>query len=257
MWRRIKTITLNTFRESVRDRILWVAALFAAGFIFFSIFLGSISLEQDKKIIADLGLASIFLLQIFISIFVGANLMHKEMERRTFFMILPKPVTPSEILMGKWLGLGLTNLAMTFITSLIFSGVLLFKFGSVGGLAALAIAILLGLAEAFLIILLSLVFSSFTSPILAAIYTSAIFLIGHSSGILWSVIQKAQNVWVKYFLLFFYYILPNLEKFNLRSEAVYGIIPSGNYLVFTFIYAVFYGTFLFLVARIIFSKREY
>ncbi|OHA50783.1 MAG: hypothetical protein A3A97_01680 [Candidatus Terrybacteria bacterium RIFCSPLOWO2_01_FULL_40_23] len=257
MFNRVLAIALNTFRESIRDRILFVVAVFALFIIGSSLFLGSISLDQDIKIIKDFGLTAIFLLQIFIIIFVGANLIYKEVERKTFFLILSKPIKKSEVIMGKCLGLSLTIFLMTALTSLMFFGVLFIKTGTLSGIPYLILAILLGFIEATLIIMISILFSGFTSPILSSVYTVSLFLIGHSSSVVLGIIDRQDNVIIKYIFSVLYYIFPNLEKFNIRNDVLYNSIPVFQTLALTVVYALAYGAALFLIAKFIFDRREY
>ncbi len=257
MFNRILAIAFNTLRESIRDRILFVVVIFALFIISSSLFLGSISLDQDSKIIKDFGLTAIFLLQVFIIIFVGANLIYKEVERKTFFLILSKPIKKHEVILGKWLGLSLTTLLMTILTSLLFFGVLFLKTGTLTEIPYLALAISLGFVEAMLIIMVSILFSGFTSPILSSVYTASIFLIGHSSSVVLGIINKQENNVIKYAFSVLYYLFPNLEKFNIRNDVLYNLSPSFSVLGFALIYAFAYGLALFIIARFIFERREY
>ena len=257
MFHRVRAIALNTFRESSRDRILLAVALFSLVMIAFSVFIGSISLEQDKKIIEDFGLAFIFLLEVFVAVFVGSNLMYKEIERKTFFLIIPKPVSRSEIILGKFLGLGLTNLFVTICSSVVFFLLVILKTHASGDVPYLLSAIVLGYVETLIITLISILFSGLTSPLLSALYTTTLFLIGHSSSILVSVIQAQHSAVTQYVLYFFYYIFPNFEKYNIRNEAIYGVYPPRAEVGLSLLYAVLYGVFLFIIARAIFERRQY
>lgn len=257
MFQRTWSIALNTYRESMRDRILLSVLVFALVMIAFSLFVGSISLEQDKMIIQDIGLALIFFLQLFIAVFVGANLMYKEIEQKTFFMIVPKPVKKYEIILGKYLGLGMTNALVTVLLSLVFFSVVFWQAHSFVGFLAMSLAILFGFMETMLILLISILFSSFTSPILASVYTVTLFLVGHSSGVFRAVIEKQSFFAARYGLYALYYLFPNLEKFNIRNEVVYGIIPDVKQILLVLGYGVAYSLFLFILASIIFERREY
>ncbi|MDP3962884.1 MAG: ABC transporter permease subunit [bacterium] len=254
---RIFTIAKNTFREAVRDRIFIIAAVFAFFFIGFSLFIGSISLDEDARIITNMGLAAIFSLQLFVAIFVGAQLVFKEVERRTFFLVLPKAVTRSQVLWGKFFGLAATVAYVTALAMAVFFAVFAFKIHSLQLIPGLLIAIALGYAEALVVISISLLFSSLTSPTLSIFYTLAIVFIGHSSGLLLGVIEKQSNVFVKYALWAAYYAFPNLEKFNIRNDVTYGVFPAPMVLVAALLYGIAYGWFAIIAARIIFERREF
>lgn len=255
--KRVLSIALNTFRESVRDRILFLAAGFAVFFIAFTLFIGSISLDQDVRIMQNLGLAVIFLLQIFVAIFVGATLIYKEVERRTFFMILTKPLYRSEVLLGKLIGLGLLNALITLLTGAVYVAIVYSKVGFAFPLAGSLLAIGFGFVEAVLVTLLGMLFSALTSPILAVFYLIAVFIIGHSSSLLLGIIEKQSQPAVQYALYALYYIFPSFEKFAIRDEVVYGILPTPSHILFALLYAAAYGLCVFIVARLIFERRQF
>src|SRR5947208_16133152 len=104
-WRRVAAIARNAFREAVRDRVLYNLVVFALLLIGGAIFLGELSAGQEAKIIVDLGLSAILLFGVFISVFIGVGLVYKEIERRTLYAILSKPISRAEFLLGKYLGL--------------------------------------------------------------------------------------------------------------------------------------------------------
>ena len=107
-WRRVVAIARNAFREAVRDRVLYNLVVFALLLIGGAVFLGELSAGQEAKIIVDLGLSATLLFGMFIAVFVGVGLVYKEIERRTLYAILSKPVSRGEFLLGKYLGLCLT-----------------------------------------------------------------------------------------------------------------------------------------------------
>ena len=257
MFQRVWSIAVNTYRESMRDRILLSVLVFALVMIVFSLFVGSISLEQDKTIIEDMGLALIFFLQLFIVVFVGANMLYKEIERKTFFMIVPKPIRKYEIILGKYAGLGMTNVLVTALASLVFFGIVFWQAHSFAGFPAMLLAITFGFIETMVILLVSILFSSLTSPILASVYTVALFLVGHSSSTLRGVIEKQSSLATRYGLYALYYLFPNLEKFNIRNEVVYGIVPDVKQVLIVLVYAAAYSLFLFILSSVIFERREY
>lgn len=256
MLKRIFAIAHNTFRETLRDRILWSVLVVMLALIFFSLFVGSISLGQDPRMIVDFGLTAVYLLQIFVAIFIGSMLIYKEVERKTFFLIIPKPIRREEIILGKCLGLSATTVVVTTLTTLTLCGILFLR-GIGGFYVPIILSVALSVLESTILILVSILFSGLTSPILSAVYTIAFFLVGHSSAILRSLIELQTSFFSEYALKAAYYILPNLEKFNIRNEVVYGTIPDGRGVVAAVLYALCYGVLLFLLARAMFSKKEF
>ncbi len=256
MIKRILAIAKNTFRETLRDRILWSALVVMLALVAFSLFAGSVSLEQDSRMIIDFGLTATYLLQIFVAIFIGSMLMYKEIERRTFFLIIPKPIERGEIIAGKCIGLTATTIAVTTLSTLALFAILFMK-GIHGAYAAIIVSVLLSTLESVILILLSILLSGLTSPILAAVYTIAFFLIGHSTEILRALIDSQSSQIVAMFLKIAYYVMPNLEKFNIRNDVVYGAIPDLEGVAMTIIYASCYAIVLFLLARSMFAKKEF
>lgn len=256
MLRHIIIIAKNTFKETVRDRVILGASFIAILVMMVSLFVATISLDQDIRIIIDISLTAVYLLQIFIAVFIGSNLFHKEIERKTFFLLLPKPVGREAVILGKALGLVFTTVVITFITSFALAALLLVKGGSMY-LVPLFLSILMSTLEVFLLVLIAFLFSLFTSSILSALFTLAVFLIGHSGDIITILIQKSSSFVMKFVLKIIYYGLPNLEKFNLRNEVIYKVLPDTRMIIFAVCYAVFYGTILFFANRYLFKKKEF
>ncbi len=256
MIQRILAIARNTFRETLRDRILWSALVVMLALITFSTFVGSVSLQQDTRMVVDFGLTAIYLLQVFVAVFIGSMLIFKEVERKTFFLIIPKPIRREEIIIGKCLGLTATTIAVTGLSTLALCAILLVK-GVHGFYVPILISVLLSLLESVILIMVSILFSGLTSPILSAVYTIAFFLIGHSSDILRVLIEKQNGIVAEYALKAAYYVLPNLEKFNIRNDVVYAALPDARGIVAAVLYALCYAIFLFFLARAMFAKKEF
>ncbi len=182
MLHHIFTIAKNTFRETMRDRIVLAACALVFIIIGFSLFIGTISIDQDIRMIIDFSLTAIYLLQIFVAIFIGSMLIYKEVERKTFFLILPKPIKIEAIILGKCLGLTATTVVVTAVSTIALYAMLYFKGGHIFFVPILT-SVILSTIESSLIILISILFSGMTSPILSAIYTIGFFLIGHSASI--------------------------------------------------------------------------
>lgn len=251
----IFTIAKNTFRETIRDRILLSATLVVFAMIAFSLFIASISVDQDIRMIIDFSLTAIYVLQMFVAIFIGSMLIHKEIERKTFFLIIPKPIQIESIIIGKALGLTATTAVVSSISTLTLFAILFFKGGNFFFLP-IVISVLLSLLESTLIILLSILFSGITSPILSALYTIGFFLIGHSGEIMRVIIVETKGL-VRYIFEITYYLLPNLEKFNIRNDVIYEKVPTLSVLCLTLLYALCYACIIFLLARINLKRKEF
>lgn len=256
MMHHILTIAKNTFRETMRDRIVLAACALVFVMIAFSLFIGTISIDQDVRMIVDFSLTAIYILQMFVAIFIGSMLIYKEVERRTFFLILPKPIKIEAIIIGKCLGLTATTTVVTAVSTLSLFAILFFKGGHLFFLPIL-ISVFLSIIESSLLILLSILFSGMTSPILSAVYTIGFFLIGHSAEIYRSFMFEMAPSLRLYTLQAAYYFLPNLEKFNIRNDVVYEKIPTATTLLLTLLYALCFMIIIFLLTKMNFKKKEF
>jgi ABC-type transport system involved in multi-copper enzyme maturation permease subunit len=252
----ILAIAQNTFRETMRDKILLAALVSVLAIILFTLFIASISLDQGARVITHFGTTTIYLLQIFVAVFIGSALMHKEIEQGTFFLVIPKPISRAHIILGKTLGLTTTTFVVTVISTLALFAILLLKDETIFVLPIL-LSVLLSTLEASLLILITILFSSFTSPILSAICTIIIYLAGHSGDSLRAGIAFSESPFIDLLFRGIYYLLPNLEKFNTRNEIVFGALPSIDTLIFTAIYFITYAGLVFILANSLFKRREF
>lgn len=240
----------------MRDRIVLAGCALVFLMIGFSLFIGTISIDQDVRMIIDFSLTAIYILQIFVAIFIGSMLIFKEIERKTFFLILPKPIKIEAIIIGKCLGLTATTAVVTTVSTLSLFAILFFKGGHLF-FVPIIISVFLSIVESALLILLSILFSGITSPILSAVYTIGFFLIGHSAEIYRSFMYEMAPSLRLYILQGAYYFLPNLEKFNIRNDVIYEKIPTFTTILLTLSYALVYAIIIFIITKINFKKKEF
>ncbi len=252
----ITAIAKNTFRETIRDRILLSAFFVIVAIIVFTLFIASISLEQSTRMIIDFSVTAIYALQIFVAIFIGSMLIYKEIERKTFYLLLPKPITQIEIILGKCLGLTLTTIVVTLLSTFVLFGILFFKSGYVF-FVPIIISLFLSTLEAFLLILVSILFSGITSPILASVSTVAIFIIGHAEGIFRYMFMTTKIPAIEMVTKAVYYVLPNLEKFNTRNDIIHGALPSPTMILISMLYVISYSLLLLMITHLAFRKKDY
>ena len=256
--RAIIAIARNAFREAVRDRVLYNLVLFVLLLIAGSMFLGELSAGQESKIIVDLGLSAMLLFGAFIAIFVGVGLVYKEIERRTLYAILSKPIGRGQFLLGKYLGLGLTLLINVAIMGV---GVSLALAYIHRGWDPLVLkiwpAILLIYFELMLLTGVALLFSSFSSPALSALMTFFVFIIGHFSGDLKSLASSAGNVAARALFRALYYLLPNLTHYSVITQTAHGIAPDAGAIGLAAAYTVVYSAVLLAAATLIFGRRNF
>ena len=254
----IVAIASNAFREAVRDRVLYNLVVFVLLLTAGAIFLGELSAGEESKIIVDLGLGAMLLFGVFIAIFVGVGLVYKEIERRTLYAILSKPVGRGQFLLGKYLGLCLTLLINVVVMGV---GVSLALIYVRRGWDPLAIriwpAICLIYFELMIITAVALVFSSFSTPALSALLTFLVFIIGHFSADLKTLAGTSNSVAARGLLHALYYLLPNLANFSAITPAAHGVIPSSGSFALTGLYLIVYVAVLLAAAILIFGRRNF
>jgi len=256
-WRRIVAIARNAFREAVRDRVLYNLVVFVLLLIAGAIFLGELSAGQEAKIIVDLGLSAILLFGVFISIFVGVGLVYKEIERRTLYAILSKPIGRGEFLLGKYLGLCLTLLVNVAIMGVGLSLALVYvKRGWDPLVVRIWPAILLIYVELMILTGVAMLFSAFSSPALSALLTFFVFVIGHFSADLKTLANSMGSAPTRWFFAGLYYLLPNLANYNAITTAAHGLMPDTRGLIAAVGYGFIYIGVLLAATTLIFSRRD-
>ncbi|MBS1790750.1 MAG: ABC transporter permease subunit [Acidobacteria bacterium] len=255
---KITAIALNTFRESVRDRVLYNLVLFVALIVAAASVIGRIAVGQEAKIIIDVGLSATSVFGLLIAIFIGIGLVSKEIEKRTIAVILSKPVRRSQFLLGKYFGLCLTLLVNTAAMALAVTLALMF---AKGGFSSVQLrlwpAAYLIFLELAVMTAVALLFSCFSSPALSALFTLLIFLIGRWSPDLKLFAETANNTTTRIISGALYHLLPNLANFNFINEAAYGESVPARFVVGNTIYATCYIAALLIAAVLIFERRNF
>ena len=224
---RILAIAHNTFREAVRDRVLYNLVLFVLLLTGAAIFIGELSGGQERKIIVDLGLSAMLLFGVFIAIFVGVGLVYKEIERRTVYSIFSKPVGRGEFIVGKYLGLCLTLLVNVIVMGAGVSLALVYvSRGWDPMIPRIWPAVLLIYVELIDPDGRTLLFSSFSSPALSALLTFFVFIIGHFSADLKSLASSMGSVGARWLFTGLYYLVPNLSNYSFITPAAHGRAPE-------------------------------
>ena len=207
-------IMLNTYRESIRNRVLLNILIFALGLILLSAAVGEWSMGEQARVIKDLGLSAMSVFGLLIAIFIGIRLMVQEMEQRTIYIIASKPIHRWEILVGKYLGLAVTLMVNVILMSLALLGMNVL----IEGMPDLSLlpAILLIMIEILVIVAFSLFFSTLMNPQLSAIATMTIYIIGHLTNFFYDYVQVYPDKGFHWLFKALYYSMPNLEKLNLK-----------------------------------------
>ena len=256
--RRIRAIALNTFRESIRDRVLYNLILFVLILVAASAIVSDLSLDMESQFTATLGLSAMLVFGALIAIFIGVGLVYKEIDKRTIYSLLSKPVQRHEFIVGKYVGLCLTLLVNTAVMVLATELALLYVNGKFVGLhtSVLAASFLVYL-ELAVLVAVALMFSSFSTPMLSALFSFAVYVIGNFSKDLLQMAALANSPISRTVLTTLYYLLPNLSNFGFITEASHGkVVPIGMAISAT-VYAFVYIAILLSAAVLIFQKRNF
>jgi ABC-type transport system involved in multi-copper enzyme maturation permease subunit len=262
------TIASNVFRESVRDKVLYNLVAFAVLLIGASYLIGQLTAGQDIKIIKDLGLAATSVFGLLIAVFIGIGLVSKEVERKSIYSLLSKPVRRREFIAGKYLGLILTlavNVA-AMTASLYF--VLALMLWTIPGSEQMAWeapaidprllkAVALIFAELAIVTAIALFFSSFSTPLLSAALTFGLFVVGRFNADLKNFEQVVDSRAAAGLARVLYYTLPNLAPFDVKGAVVHGQAVPAGYVLLTGAYAVVYIGVVVTVTAVIFSRRDF
>jgi ABC-type transport system involved in multi-copper enzyme maturation permease subunit len=266
--RPIRQIALNVFRESVRDRVPYNLVLFAVLLIGSSYLLAQLTAGQDVKIIKDLGLAAMSVFGLFIAIFIGIGLVSKEVEKRSVYSLLARPVRRSELVVGKYVGLVLTVLVNLAVMAVVVYAVLSYMdwkeipevkraWEAPATDPRLLIAMFLIFFELMLVIAIALFFSTFSSPMLSAAFTFGLFVAGQFSADLKNFEMAVESKAAATIARGLYYILPNFAVFDVKSAVVHGQPLAAAVIANSVIYGSLYISALVLLAVVIFSRRDF
>lgn len=253
---RIWVIAANCFQEVIRDRVLYFIGFFALILVIAMRLLPEISVGTHQKIFLDFGLGAIRLLSAIVAIFVGTGLINKEIEKRTVLILIPKPISKVEFILGKHLGLSAVLAVMVTAMTAIYL-ILMKLSGITFPLNTLAISIFYLLIEIALFIAVSILFGVFTSSILATLLSFAIYFMGNFSRNLVELGKISKNESIQFFTENLYLLLPDLSRLNLINEASYGLLPNRIDLLNNALYGIIYTILLLTIAIFIFSQREF
>ena len=251
MW----NIAVNTLKEIIRNKFLYLILIFALLFIILSVSLGKLTIGESEKIILDFWIALIEIFWVIGVLFVWSQLLFKEIEWKTIFLILSKPIQRYEFILGKFFGFAGVITLITLLQSILFLLVLFIKNIPIDSLVLFSLFFIL--LKLFILIGLVLFFSTFISPILTIFITIMVYLIAHSFSVLISLFQSFQYnslaIWVWFVQLAF----PPFEALNIKDTIGTFITFSGMYFVQNIAYAIVYLAVILVFTCLIFNKKKF
>jgi ABC-type transport system involved in multi-copper enzyme maturation permease subunit len=256
MTSRLSAITLNTFREAVRDRVLYNLVIFVLLLVASAPLFSQISIGMERLIVVNVGLSSISIFGVIIAIFIGIGLVSKEIEKRTLYTILSRPVRRWEFITGKYFGLMLTLMVNTaFMTAGLYLALFVFARGQHPADPLLLVAVYFTLLELAIVTAITLLFSSFSSPIFSAVFTFALFVIGTFAQDLrnFAAISHGLTRWLATAVA---YLVPNFASLNVIAQVAHENSVSGRLILFNSLYALLYSGMAILAATLVFERRN-
>ncbi|MDH5715453.1 MAG: ABC transporter permease subunit, partial [Candidatus Aminicenantes bacterium] len=236
-------------------RVLYLLLFFALVMIFTSRIASLLTVGEESKIIIDIGLSAISFFGVLMAVLIGITLVSREIEKKTIHNILSKPIRRYQFLLGKYGGLLLTILIMDFIMTL---GLLLTLYVKSGRFEfSLLLAMGLFFCELLIITAFAIFFSTFTTPILSSVFTLAVYIVGHLSWNLLALKERITSFWGKALCTLLYYLLPNLENFNIKNEVVHQLSVGWKTVFLAIGYGISYSVVIILLATLIVQRKDF
>jgi ABC-type transport system involved in multi-copper enzyme maturation permease subunit len=253
---RVVHIAANTFREAVRDRVLYNLIAFALLMSGAAILVGQISIGIERLVVINLGLTAVSLFGMVIAIFIGIGLVSKEIDKRTLYTVLSRPVRRWEFIIGKFFGLAGTLVVNTFFMAIgVFAALLYVSRDFQRSDSWVLVALYFIILQFLVITALALLFSSFSSPLLSAVFAFSLFIIGSFAEDLRGFAAMAQGA-ARWLATGAAYLVPNFSTLNVISSVAHEQAVPGRLVLYNTAYALVYATMALCGAVLIFERRN-
>jgi ABC-type transport system involved in multi-copper enzyme maturation permease subunit len=247
-------IAKNTFRESVRSRVFYILLAFAVSLLVFSYVLGFLAAGVIRKMVLDVGLSTIAYFSALTAIFVGIGLVYQEVEKKTIYNILSKPVSRTRFILGRYLGLLLVLLVNLAAMVAVLSAVLFFVEGFTPRILAAASCIFL---ELMVLTAVAVFFSSVASPVVSALCTAAFYVIGHTSSALPELLLPAvESPLARKVILALYHLLPDLNLLSINNLVAHDIPVAPGFYPKAVAYTLLLVSLLLVASALSFERRD-
>ncbi|WP_315790922.1 ABC transporter permease [Fischerella sp. JS2] len=255
---RLYVIATNVFREVVRDRILFMIGFYIIILATAIYFLPEFAAATEDKMFLDFSLAAMNLLGLIVAVFVGTGLINKEIEKRTVLVLIAKPISRAELIVGKYLGL--LSLLAVLITAMTVIILVFLQLGKVPySIASILISAFFLFLQLSLITAVAITLGVFTSSLLATVLTFAVYLMGNITQDILQLGRLGRKHGIETLTQALYLILPDLSRLDVKNDAIYGLaaLPNLSTLISNVGYGLLYSLMLLAIAILIFSQREF
>ena len=256
MIRQLGALALNTFREAVRDRVLYSIFFFGLGVVLLSLALEDIAIGDQAKVVRSVAQGAIDFFASIIAMFLGISLVWKELERRTIYTILSKPISRSTFVLGKYFGLILTLAVQLSLMVVVY--VVMMVLEPLQGFPepVVFVSMLLVFVEVMLLTAFATLFSCYSAPTTASFFAISIFFIGHLADDIWLYGSQTDSESIQQMARALYWVLPNFEIFNLREAAVHGHAIPWQRVGMAVVYGLSYTAVVLAAAIGIFQRKD-
>jgi ABC-type transport system involved in multi-copper enzyme maturation permease subunit len=259
---RLAAVAKNTFIEAVRNRVLLVSLVFAVTVLLAAPLLGELTIGEERRVVVDMGLWGISFFGVVIAIVLGVTLVYQELERRTIYVLLSKPVRRWEFLLGKYAGMAATLVCLVALMTVAFVATMLVVGAQMD--VQIAKALILATAEILLMCAVAILFSSFSTPVLSGLLTFGVFVLGRLTQEVMALAEKVKLGLAENALSVLATVLPNLHLFSLSGRdvdgawvSVHGTFVTWGYMAGALAYAAVYAALALGLAVLLFSRREF
>jgi len=252
---RMYAIAANTFRETMRDRILFSLFFFAALLLLTSAAMEEITIGDSRHVVRSVALGAIRVSGSVIALFLGVGLVYKELEKKTIYTIASKPIPRWVFVLGKYFGLMAVIAVLTGLMLVLYMGMVTVQQGFPGFTVLPAMYLLI--VELALLTAWAILFSTYSSPTVASLFSIAVFVIGHLADDIWIFGSQAESVAVQELSRVVYWVLPNFEVFNVFDTAVHGIPTEPDRILWASLYGLGYTAAVLAVACVVFERRDF
>jgi len=252
---KIAGVILNTFREAIRDKVFITIIVIAILVMVSGKIVQPLAMGEGDKVVKDIGLNSITLFSMLIAILVGGRLVYKEVEKRTIYLVVSRPIHRWKFIIGKYLGLLLVLFETLLIMVCAFYLILVLL--KISPNLNLLLSVLLTFCELWIVTALAIFFSTFSTPITSSVFTFALYFIGHLTRDLKVLALMSKSPQVKTLSDILYYLLPNLANFNIKADVVHNVYIEPKVFMFTIIYALFYSSIIIVLSCLIFERKDF
>lgn len=255
MWLTLNAFITQTFREAIRNKILYGIGFFAIAILLFSLVLGELSLYEQERVIRDVGMTFIMIMGIALSIYAGVGLIHREIDRRIIYTILSKPIRRYQFILGRFLGIACTLFVELAAMFAVFLGLLLVRSMSVD--ATLFQAFWLIYVESLVISAAALMFSTFSSAMLSSLMSAGFVVLGLLYPQIGFYAEREKTIEIAAFMRAAQFILPNLDHFDVSTQVSYALDIPASHVMWSSLHGIAYVIVLLCIASIIMEKRDF